>query len=190
MVQKDQPRRKYPSDLTDEQWAIVGPLIPPAKQSPRGGRPRKVNRREVLHTLCSLHRSGCQGDRLPHDWLPKRTVYDAFVPWRDAGTWAKLVEAWRERTRVAAGRQPTPSAACMESQSVKTPAMGGPDRGDAGGKKSNGRQRPLWVDTLGVLLAVRIPSAGRDEGVAAPLRLGPVHPDHVPRLVTMFAAQQ
>jgi putative transposase len=74
MVEKDQPRRKYPSDLTDEQWAIVGPLIPPAKQSPRGGRPRKVNMREVLNTRFYLNRSGCQWDMLPHDLLPKSTV--------------------------------------------------------------------------------------------------------------------
>ena len=74
MVQEGQIRRKYPSDLTDEQWAIVEPLIPPVKRSPRGVRPRKVHMREVLHTLLYLNRSGCQWDRLPHDLLPKRTV--------------------------------------------------------------------------------------------------------------------
>jgi putative transposase len=190
MVQKDQPRRKYPSDLTDEQWAIVGPLIPPAKQSPRGGRPRKVNMREVLNTLFYLNRSGCQWDMLPHDLLPKSTVYDYFVQWRDDGTWAKLVEALRERTRVAAGRKPTPSAACIDSQSVKTTEMGGPDRGYDGGKKINGRKRHLLVDTLGLLLAVLITSAGLDDGVAAPLLLGHVHPYHFPRLVTIFADQK
>ena len=67
MVQEGQIRKKYPSDLTDAQWAIMEPMIPPAKQSPRGGRPRKVNMREVLNTLFYLNRSGCQGDRLPHD---------------------------------------------------------------------------------------------------------------------------
>ena len=86
MVQKDQPRRKYPSDLTDEQWALGGPMIPPAKQGPRGGRPRTVNMREVLHTLFYLNRSSCQWDMVPHDLLPKRTVYDSFVPWREEGT--------------------------------------------------------------------------------------------------------
>ena len=89
MVQAGQVRKKYPSDLTDEQWAIVEPLIPPAKQSPRGGRPRKVNMREVLNTLLSLHRSGCQWAMLPHDLLPKSTVYAYFMQWRDDGTWAK-----------------------------------------------------------------------------------------------------
>ena len=74
MVQGGQIQKKYLSDLTDEQWAIVAPLIPPAKRSPRGGRPRKVHMREVLNTLFSLNRSGCQWDRLPHDLLPKSTV--------------------------------------------------------------------------------------------------------------------
>jgi putative transposase len=74
MFQQDHTRKKYPSDLTDAQWAMVAPLIPPAKSSPRGGRPRQVDMREVLHTLFSLHRSGCQWDRLPHDLLPKSTV--------------------------------------------------------------------------------------------------------------------
>jgi len=111
MGQEGQTRKKYPSDLTDEQWAIVEPLIPPAKQSPRGGRPRKVNMREVLNTLLYLNRSGCQWDMLPHDLLPKSTVYDYFVQWREDGTWTQLVEALRERTCVAAGRELTPSAA-------------------------------------------------------------------------------
>ena len=74
MVQEGQVRKKYPSDLTDEQWAIVEPLIPPARRRPRGGRPRKVHIREVLNTLLLyLNRSGCHWDMLPHDLLPKST---------------------------------------------------------------------------------------------------------------------
>ena len=190
MAHKNQSRKKYPSDLTDEQWTIVGPMIPPAKQNPRGGRPREVDMREVLNTLFYLNRSGCQWDMLPHDVLPKRTVYDYFVQWRDDGTWAKMVEVLRERIRVAAGREPTPSAVCIDSQSVRTTEMGGPERGYDGGKKINGRKRHLLVDTLGLLLAVLITSAGLDDGIAAPTLLGYITPDDFPRLVTIFADQK
>jgi putative transposase len=190
MFKKDRSRKKYPSDLTDEQWAIVEPLIPPAKQNPRGGRPRQVDMREVLNTLFYLNRSGCQWDMLPHDLLPKSTVYDYFAQWRDDGTWAKMVKALREQIRVEAGRDPTPSAACIDSQSVKTTEMGGPERGYDGGKKINGRKRHLLVDTLGLLLAVLITSAGLDDGVAALTLLGHVTPQDFPRLVTIFADQK
>ena len=125
MVQNGHSRKPYPSDLTDEQWAIVEPLIPPAKQHKRGGHPRTVDMREVLNTIFSLNRSGCQWDVLPHAVRPKSTASDDFSQWRDDGTWAKMVQALRARPGVAAGRAPTPSAAGIESQSVK----GGPARG-------------------------------------------------------------
>src|SRR5215468_7100725 len=190
MFKQDRPRKTYPSDLTDEQWAIMEPLLPPPKSGPRGGRPRQVEMREVLNTLWYLNRSGCQWEMLPHDVLPKSTVYDSFTQWRDDGTWDKVVTALRERTRVAAGREPTPSAACLDSQSVKTTEMGGAERGYDGGKKINGRKRHLLVDTLGWLLAVLITSARLDDGVAAPLLLSHVTPKDLPRLVTIFADQK
>lgn len=190
MVQKDHARKTYPSDLTDAQWAIVEPLLPPPKSSPRGGRPRQVDMREVLHTLFYLNRSGCQWAMLPHDLLPKSTVYDYFAQWRDDGTWAQIVHALRERARVAVGRAPTPSAACIDSPSVKTTEMGGPERGDDGGKNINGRKRHLWVDTLGLLIIVLITSASLDDGVAAPTVLGLLTPQAFPRLLTIFADQK
>jgi putative transposase len=93
MAPKGLSRQRYPSDLTDEPWAIVAPLLPPPTSGPRGGHPRQVAMREVLKTIFSLNRRGCQGDMLPHDVLPTSTVYDDFAQWRADGTWAKLVKA-------------------------------------------------------------------------------------------------
>src|SRR5215471_2376127 len=95
-------RKPYPTDLTDPQWQIVEPLIPAAKA---GGRPRTVDMREVLNTLFYQNRTGCQWDLLPHDLLPKSTVYDYFAQWRDDGTWQRIVDALRPKVRTAAGRK-------------------------------------------------------------------------------------
>ena len=168
MIKEYQARKTNPTDLTDEQWTLVEPLCSPATPRPRGGRPRQVDRREVLNTMRSLQRSGCQWEMLPHNLLPKRTAYDDCAQWRDDGTWGKVVTALRAQTRVAAGREPTPSAVGIESQSGKPPERGGPARGEDGGKSVRGRKRPLLVDTLGLLIAVLITSAGLAEGQAAP----------------------
>jgi putative transposase len=151
-----QPRAVYDTDLTDAQWAILGPLLPPP---PGGGRPPTVDRREVLDAILYLLRSGCAWDLLPHDFPPPGTVYGYFNQWRRDGTIARVHDALRQMVREADERQAEASAASIDSQSVKTTEVGGIKGFDAG-KKVKGRKRHLLVDTLGLLMAVVVHSAG------------------------------
>lgn len=114
-------RKAYPTDLTDEEWAILEPLLPPAKP---GGRRRSVNLREVLNGLFYRERTGCAWEMLPHDFPPNKTVYDYFNKWSSDGTWERINGILVRQVRQTEGRDPEPSAAILDSQSVKTTEKG------------------------------------------------------------------
>jgi putative transposase len=158
---------KQSSDLSDGEWALLAPLLEPPT---RRGRPRRHDRRLVLEAVLYVLRGGLAWRLLPERFPPWPSVYDQFRRWRRAGTWQRINDALRERTRRLVRRAPQPTAAIIDSQSVRTSEMGG-ERGYDGGKKINGRKRHLVVDTQGLILQARVHPADVHDRRAAELVL-------------------
>lgn len=126
-------RARYPTDLADAQWKRIESLVPKPKS---GGRPASVDRREIVNAIFYVVRNGCTWRALPHDFPRWQTVYHYFRLWRDDGSWQHLHDTLRDETRVAAGRDPSPSAAIIDAQSVKTAEKRGPVLGSMAGRRS------------------------------------------------------
>lgn len=158
---------RYPTDLTDEEWNQIKSLVPTSKSGKgKRGRPTHNDRRNVVNAIFYVVRSGCAWRLLPRDFPHWQTVYGYFRKWSQDWTWTFIHDTMREWVRKAFGRKVAPTAAIVDSQSVKTPDQAG-ERGYDAGKKIKGRKRHVAVDTFGLLLAVTITTAAMQDRDAA-----------------------
>lgn len=160
-------REPYWTDLSDEEWKLIEPLVPAVKS---GGRPAEYSRREIVNGIRYLNRTGCAWRLLPHDLPPYRTVFAYFSAWQADGTWARIEAVLRDRLRRSAGKKAAPTAAIVDSQSVKMVDQAG-ERGRDNGKQVTGRKRHLLVDTLGLILALKVTAADVTDHMGARLVL-------------------
>ena len=175
-------RSGYPSDISDAQWALVSPLLPPQKP---GGVDRQVDLRQILNAIFYRTRTGCSWEMLPNDFPPKSTVYEYYRNWQKDGTWSRIHDAMRSRVRAQRGKKPEASAALIDSQSVKTTETRG-ERGYDGGKKTKGRKRHLLVDTLGLIMCIVITAASVQDRDGAKLVFQQAA-DQQPQVETVWA---
>jgi putative transposase len=179
-------RDPYPSDLSDAEWALLAPLLPPAKPT---GRPRKWPDRLVADAVFYVLRSGCAWRMLPREFPPWPTVFSRFRRWRLDGTLRRAHDVLRTLTRRQAGRAPQASAAIVDSQSTKTTGVGGPARGYDGGKRVMGRKRHILVDVMGLLLAACVHAADVQDREGARLLADAAEPNALARRGLIWADQ-
>lgn len=171
-----------PTDLTDEQWALLHCLLPQRAWRLGGrGRPPSCDMRGIVNGILSLNKTGCQWRMIPQEFGHWSTLYGSFKRWRRDGVWARLMETLRQWERRCLGRQPAPSAGSMDSQRIKT-ATQREDIGFDGNKKMKGRKRHLLVDTLGVIMAVVVTDASMDDRLGVVALLTAYFADGVKRL--------
>lgn len=173
----------YPSDLTDAQWALIEPHMPPEADF---GRPRKTAMRDVADAILYLLRTGCQWRYLPKDFPPKSTVWRYFDRWHSDGTIDVIHDALRRRLRTKEKPYQPRTTASVDSQSVDT-TSGGEQRGRDNAKNVDGRKRHIVVDSMGLLLAVLVTAASADDGATAPKLFAKLDGQPMGKVTRMFA---